>query len=65
MNRHSVSKESAGNARDPGLIPGSGRFPGEGNGRPLQYFCLGNPMDTVAWLAQSMGSQEGWTQLTN
>ena len=32
-------------ARDTGLIPGSGRFPGRGNGNPLQYFCLGNPMD--------------------
>ena len=33
------------NAGDPGLIPGLGRSPGEGNGYPLQYFCLGNPMD--------------------
>ena len=47
----SVGKESASNsettsnAGDPSLIPGSGRFPGEGNGYPLQYSCLGNPMD--------------------
>ena len=34
---------------DLGLIPGSGRSPGEGNGNPLQYSCLGNPMDTGAW----------------
>ena len=34
-----------------GLIPGSGRSPGEGNGNPLQYSCLGNPMDRVAWWA--------------
>ena len=41
----SVSKESACSAGDPGLIAGSGRSPGEGNGTPLQYSCLGNPMD--------------------
>ena len=38
-----------------GLIPGSGRFPGEGNGNPLQYSCLGNPMDREACGLQSMG----------
>ena len=37
------------NAGDLGLIPGSGRSPGEGNGNPLQYFCLENPMDREAW----------------
>ena len=37
--------ESAHNARDQGLISGSGRYPGEGNGNPLQYSCLENPMD--------------------
>ena len=47
----SVSKESACNARDSGLIPGSGRIPGEGNGNPLQYSCLQNPMDREAWQA--------------
>ena len=36
---------NAGDARDMGLIPGSGRSPGEGNGNPLQYSCLENPMD--------------------
>ena len=41
----SDSKASAYNAGDPGLIPRSGRFPGEGNGNPLQYSCLENPMD--------------------
>ena len=41
----SNGKESACNAGDPGLIPGSGRSPGEGNGNPLQYSCLENPMD--------------------
>ena len=37
------------NAEDSGLIPGSGRSPGEGNGNPLQYSCLENPMDRDAW----------------
>ena len=45
----SVGKESACNAEDLGLIPGSGRSPGEGNGNPLQYSCLENPMDGEAW----------------
>ena len=40
---------SAGDARESGLIPGSGRYSGEGNGNPLQYSCLGNPMDRGAW----------------
>ena len=53
----SSSKECACNARDWGLIPESGRSPGEGNGNPLQYSCLENSMDRGAWQAmQSMGS---------
>ena len=40
---------SAGDIRDLGLIPGSGRFPGGGHGNPLQYSCLENPMDRGAW----------------
>ena len=44
----SDSRESACNAGDIGSIPGSGRFPGEGNGNPFQYSCLGNPMDKGA-----------------
>ena len=40
---------SAGDIRDSGSIPGSGRFSTEGNGNPLQYSCLGNPMDRGAW----------------
>ena len=36
---------NTGDIRDTGLMPGSGRYPGEGNGSPLQYSCLGNPMD--------------------
>ena len=47
----SDGKESAFNAGDPGLIPGSGRSPGEGNDNPFQYSCLGNPMDSGAWQA--------------
>ena len=39
------------NAGDIGLIPGLGRYPEEGNGNPLQYSCLGNPMDRGAWRA--------------
>ena len=42
-------KASAYNVGDPGPIPGSGRSPGEGNGNPLQYSCLENPMDGGAW----------------
>ena len=42
-------KESASNAGDPGLIPGSGRSPGEGNGNPFQYSYLENPVDGEAW----------------
>jgi len=41
----SDSKASVYNAGDPGSIPGSGRYPGQGNGNPLQYSCLENPMD--------------------
>ena len=41
----SDGKASAYSAGDPGLIPGLGRFPGEGNGNPLQYSCLKNSMD--------------------
>ena len=44
-------KQTACNARDPGLIPDLGRSPGEGNGNPLQYSCLENPMDGGAWWA--------------
>ena len=46
----SVGRESACNAGDPGLITGSERSPGEGNGNTLQYSCLENPMDGGAWL---------------
>ena len=44
---------NAGDIRDLGLIPGSGRSPGGGHGNPLQYSCLENPMDRGAWQATS------------
>ena len=53
--RGSVGKESFCQAGDVGLIPGSGRFPGERNGNPLQYSCLGNSMDRGTWWATVHG----------
>ena len=50
---------SAGDVRDLGLIPGSGRSPGGGHGNPLQYSCLENPMDRGAWWA----TVHGWQQV--
>ena len=58
-----VGKESACSARDPGSIPGLGRFPGEGNGNPLQYSCLENPMDKGAWWAAVHGVAKSWARL--
>ena len=49
----SVGKNMPANAGDAGLIPGSGRSPGEANGNPLQYSCLENPMDRGAWQGYS------------
>ena len=43
------------NAEDADSIPGLGRSPGEGNGNPHQYYCLGNPMDRRAWWATDIG----------
>ena len=57
----SVGKESVCNAGDLGLIPGLGRSPGEGNGSPLQYFCLENPMNRGAWQATVLGVTKSWT----
>ena len=57
----SLTEESACSAGDPGLIPGSGRSPGEGNGNPLQYSCLENPMDSGAWWAIVQGVPKSWT----
>ena len=49
VSKGSDGKASAYNAGDPGSIPGLGGSPGEGNGNPLQYSCLENPMDGGAW----------------
>ena len=49
------SPANAGDSRDPGSIPGSGRAPGEGNSNPLQYSCLENSMDRGAWWATVHG----------
>ena len=54
-------KESTCNVGDLGLIPGSGRSPGEGHGNPLQYYCLENPMDWGAWQAVVHGVPKSQT----
>ena len=54
-------KASASTVGDSGWIPGSGRSPGEGNGNPLQYSCLENPMDREAWGTTVPGSRESDT----
>ena len=55
---------SAGDIRDVGSIPGAGRSPGVGNGNPLQYSCLENPMDRGAWRATARGVTQSQTQLS-
>ena len=57
--------DNAGDTGDLGLISGSGRSPGEGSGNPLQYSCLGNPMDRETWRAIVHGVAKDWTQLSN
>ena len=59
----SVVKNPPANTGDAGSIPGSGISPGEGNGDPLQYSCLENPMDRGAWWAIVHGIAESQTQL--
>ena len=54
---------SAGNLRDTGSIPGSGRFPGGGHGNPLQYSCLENPMDGGDWRVTVHRVAKGQTQM--
>ena len=61
----SDSKASACNAGDLGSIPGSGRSPGEGNGNPVKYSCLENPMDGEAWWATVHGVAKNQTQLSD
>ena len=52
---------NAGDVRDLGLIPGSGRFPGGGHGNPLQHSCLENPIDRGAWQATVHGVTKSQT----
>ena len=61
----SDSKASAYNAGDPGSTPGLGRSPGEGNGNPLQYSCLENPMDGGTWQATVHGVVMSQTRLSD
>ena len=63
--RGSDGKASACNAGDLGSIPGSGRSPGEGNGTPLQYSCLENPMDREAWETTVHGIAKSRTRLSD
>ena len=58
-------KASACNAGDLGLILGLGRSSGEGNGNPLQFSCLENPMDGGAWWATVHRATKSWTQLSD
>ena len=55
-----TGKESSHNAGNPGLILELGRSPGEGDGNPLQYSCLENPMDGGAWWATVHGVAKSW-----
>ena len=55
---------NAGDVRDVGSIPGLGRSPGEGNGSPLQYSCLENPMDRGGWEAMVHGVAKSQTRLS-
>ena len=61
----SDGKASAYNAGDPGSIPGSGRSPGEGNGNPLQYSCLENPLNLEAWWVTVHGVAKIRTRLSD
>ena len=61
----SVVKNPPANAGDTDSIPGAGRSPGEGNGNPLQYSCLGNLLDRADWRAAVQGVTKSQTQLSN
>ena len=61
----SDGKESACNAEDPGMMPGWGRSPGEGNGNPLQFSCLENSMDREDGQATVHGVTKSWIQLSH
>ena len=61
----SDGKEYPCNVRDLASIPGTGRFPGKGNGYKLQYSCLENSMEREAWWAIVYGAAKSWTQLSD
>jgi len=61
----SLVKNPLANAEDEGLIPGSGKSPGEGNDNPLQHSCLGNTMDRGAWWATVLQVTKVRTQLSD
>ena len=61
----SVVKNPPSNLGDGDWTPGSRRSPGEGNGNPLQYSCLENPMDRGAWLVTVHGVTKSWTRLSS
>ena len=56
---------NVGDVGDVGLLPGLGRFPGVGNGNPLQYSCLENSMDRETWQAMVHGATKSWTPLSD
>ena len=60
-----VVKNLPASTGDAGSIPGSGKPPGGGNGNPLQYFCLENPMDRGAWRATAHGVTKNQTRLSH
>ena len=59
-----IKPDNPGDARDLGSIPGSGRSPGIGNGNPLQYSFLGNPMERGAWWVEVHGVAKSWIELS-
>ena len=61
----SVVKNAPANVEDTGSVPGLGTSLGEVNGNPLQYSCLGNPMDRGAWQTTVHGAAKNRTQLSN
>ena len=60
-----IDLPTQGDIRNVGSIPGSGRSPGGGHGNPLQYSCLGNPMDRGAWQAAVHSMAQSQTQLSD
>ena len=63
MVKNLPANANVGDVRDTGSIPGSGRSPGEGNGKPFQYSCLENPMDRGGWWATVRGVAKSWMRI--